>query len=191
MPVRSSGATRSLATIQAFLAEVEQGPAALVLSGEPGIGKTILWEAGVEEARQRFGRVLSHRSVEAEALLSFAGLSELLSPVLEELLPSLAPPRRRALEVALCCRAGRAAPRCPLRSALALLDVLRLLAERVPSLVALDDVQWLDSVLGRRRSRSRCGGCATSASDCSRPCGARRTSCHPVRARRAPSRRSG
>ena len=53
------GREEELASIQAFLAEVEQGPTALVLSGEAGIGKTILWEAGVEDARERFGRVLT------------------------------------------------------------------------------------------------------------------------------------
>ncbi len=98
-----------------------------MLSGEAGIGKTILWEAGVERAGARFGCVLTHRSVEAEALLAFGGLSDLLSPVLEELLPSLAPPRRRALEVALWLAepgeqppdAARDRPRLPRRAAAA------------------------------------------------------------------------
>jgi hypothetical protein len=36
-----------LGLIEAFLVGVEQGPAALVLSGEAGIGKTALWEIGV------------------------------------------------------------------------------------------------------------------------------------------------
>ena len=55
-----------LASLQAFLAEVGNGPTALLFSGEPGIGKTMLWEVGVEDARSSFGRVLAHRSVEAE-----------------------------------------------------------------------------------------------------------------------------
>ena len=74
------GRDEELGAVEAFLAEVERGPAALVLSGEPGIGKTILWEAGCRAGGRRFGRVLMPRSVEAEALLSFAGLSDLLSP---------------------------------------------------------------------------------------------------------------
>ncbi len=78
------GREQELGAIEEFLAEVGRGPRALVLSGEPGIGKTILWEAGVEEARERFGRVLTCRGVEAEASLSFAALSELLAPVFEE-----------------------------------------------------------------------------------------------------------
>ena len=60
-------------------------------------------------------------------------------------LPSLAPPRRRALEVALWLAepGERAAGTAAI--GLAFLDVLRLLAERGPVLVALDDLQWLDS----------------------------------------------
>jgi predicted ATPase len=43
-----------LAAIRALLDEVSQGPAALVLSGEAGIGKTLLWRVGVARARERF-----------------------------------------------------------------------------------------------------------------------------------------
>ncbi len=139
------GRDDELGSIQGFLAEVEQGPAALVLSGDAGIGKTILWEAGVEGARERFGRVLSHRSVEAEASLAFGGLSDLLEPVLEEVAGDLPPLRRQALEVALLLVAPGDEPPDPRAIGLAFLDVLRLLAERGPVVVALDDLQWLDS----------------------------------------------
>src|SRR5262245_64739063 len=95
------GREEELGAIEAFLAGVEQGPSALVLSGEAGIGKTILWEAGIEETRGRFSRVLTCRGVEAEASFAFAGLSELLAEVVVDVAPGLVPPRRRALEVAL------------------------------------------------------------------------------------------
>ncbi len=130
--------------IEAFLAQAELGPRAVVLSGEPGIGKTVLWEAGLENARGRFGSILTCRGVEAEASLSFAGLSELLGDVLDDVGASLAPPRRHALEVALLlAEPGETAPD-PHAIGLAVLDVLRALAEHGPVLVALDDVQWLD-----------------------------------------------
>jgi tetratricopeptide (TPR) repeat protein len=138
------GREDELATIQAFLAEVDQGPSALVLSGEAGIGKTILWEAGVEEAGRHCAHVLTCHGVEAEASLSFAGLSELLAPVFDDVADSLLPPRRRALEVALLLvEPGQTAPDAHALG-LAVLDVLRALAERGPVLVALDDLQWLD-----------------------------------------------
>ena len=139
------GRDHELHSIEAFLERINDGPVALVLSGEAGIGKTILWEAGVEQATERFGRVLSHRSVEAEALLSFAGLSDLLAPVFDDVAPALAPLRRRALEVALLLAEPGAESSDPRAIGLALLDVLRVLAEESPVVVALDDVQWLDT----------------------------------------------
>ena len=138
------GREAEIGSIEAFLARVEGGPTALVLSGEAGIGKTILWETGVEEVEERFGRVLLHRSVEAEALLSFTGLSDLLAPVFEEVAPMLAPLRRRALEVSLLlAEPGNDAPDSR-AIGLALLDVLQMLAEQDPVVLALDDLQWLD-----------------------------------------------
>ena len=153
---------------------IEDGPTALVLSGEAGIGKTILWEAGVEEAEERFGSVLLHRSVEAEALLSFTGLSDLLTPVFDEMASSLAELRRRALEVALLlAEPGKVAPD-PRAIGLALLDILQMLAERQPVVLALDDLQWLDPSsagvlqIALRRLRDQ-------PSACSRRCGQRPT----------------
>ena len=139
------GREEELAAIEAFLGAVEQGPRALVLSGEAGIGKTVLWEAGVDDARERYGRVLTCRGVEAEASLSFAGLSELLGDVLEEVGSLLAPPRRRALEVALLLAEPGETTLDPHAIGLAVLDALRALAEQGPVLVALDDVQWVDT----------------------------------------------
>ncbi len=138
------GRDEELVSIAGFLDSVEAGPAALVLSGEPGIGKTVLWELGVEQARARVGRVLSCRAAEAEAALSFSGLSELLTGVFDEVAPSLPPLRRRALEVALLLAEPGAQPPDAHAIGLALLDVLRALAERAPLVVALDDLQWLD-----------------------------------------------
>jgi ATP/maltotriose-dependent transcriptional regulator MalT len=145
MPARAViGRDEELAAIEAFLGDVEQGPAALVLSGEPGIGKTILWESGVDEAGVGYAYVLMCRGVEAEASLSFAGLSELLAPVFAEVADSLLAPRRRALEVALLLvEPGEATPDAH-AIGLAVLDLWRALAERGPVLVALDDLQWLD-----------------------------------------------
>ncbi len=138
------GRDEELGTVRAFVSRVGDGQGALVLSGEAGIGKTILWNAGLEEARDRFDRVLICHGVEAEASLSFAGLSDLLGSVLVEAGASLAPPRRRALEIALMlAEPGEVAPD-PHAIGLAVLDILRVLAEQGSVLVALDDAQWLD-----------------------------------------------
>ena len=139
------GREQELDTIEAFLENAELGPRALVLSGEPGIGKTVLWEEGVNHAKLPSRLVLVHRSVEAETSLSFSALSDLVAPVFDDVAASLAPLRRRALEVALLlAEPGVEAPNHR-AIGLALLDVLRALAERGPVLVALDDLQWIDS----------------------------------------------
>ncbi len=138
------GREQELALVEGFLAGIEQGPSAFVLFGDAGIGKTILWEAGVEDARGRVARVLACRGVEAEASLSFAGLSDLLGDVLEESLPSLVVPRRRALEIALLlAEPGDKGPDVH-AIGLAVLDVLRELGKAGSVLLAIDDLQWLD-----------------------------------------------
>ena len=116
-------------------------PAAVVIEGEPGIGKTTVWEAGVAAAD---ARVLSCRAAGTEVQLSFAALGDLLAPALADLLPALPPPRRRALEVALLIEDPDWP--APERRAvgLAVFDCLRLLAEQGPVLVAVDDAHWLD-----------------------------------------------
>ncbi len=89
--------------------------------------------------------VLVHRSARAETAFAFAGLSDLLAPVVDEALDGLSAPRRRALEVALLLAEPHDGRAPDVRAiGLALLDVLRALAARGPVLLALDDVQWLD-----------------------------------------------
>ncbi len=144
MAIGVIGRDEEQASIQAFLDRVADGPGALVLSGEAGIGKTILWEAGVAEARGRFGRVLSCHGVEAEASLSYAGLSDLLADWLDDVASALPPPRRRALAIALLIAEPGDAPPDPHAIGLAVLDALRALADQGPLLVAIDDAQWLD-----------------------------------------------
>jgi DNA-binding CsgD family transcriptional regulator len=142
---RLSGRENEIRALEDFLERAAAAPSLLVLSGEAGIGKTELWQAGLQRARVGGTRVLAHRAVEAEAVLSFAGIGELLSPVAADVLPSLDELRRRALEEALLIKGssgdGAVEPRA---IGLAVLDVLRTLAADAPILVAVDDFQWLD-----------------------------------------------
>jgi DNA-binding CsgD family transcriptional regulator len=138
------GRVEELGSIESFLPHLEAGPAPHVRAGDAGRGKTTLWEAAVDEAGHRFGSVLSCRGIAAEAGLSFAGLSDLLSEALSEVGEELLPLRRHALEVALLlAEPGEDSPD-PRVIGIAFLDVLRLLAERRPVVVAVDDLQWLD-----------------------------------------------
>src|SRR5262249_24382688 len=90
-----------LARLSAFVEQAEQGPAALVVDGERGIGKSTLWLAAVERARGEGVRVQQSLPAEAERGLAYTGLSDLFEGVLDDVLPALSPPRRRALEIAL------------------------------------------------------------------------------------------
>jgi DNA-binding CsgD family transcriptional regulator len=138
------GREAELASVRAFIEEVGDGPAALVLEGEAGIGKSTLWLAGVEHARTRGLRVLSSRPAEAEYGLAHVGLGDLLETALDETLPALPAPRRRALEIAMLRAETSGDPVDERALAVAVRDVLELLSEREPVVIAVDDVQWLD-----------------------------------------------
>jgi DNA-binding CsgD family transcriptional regulator len=138
------GRESELAILDRFLDSIPTGPSALLLFGEPGIGKTTVWKEGLDGALQRGYRTLSCGPVEAETRLSYAALGDLLEPVLEEALPTLPEPQRRALEVALL-RAPSSGARANQRAvSLAVLGCLRSVASTTPVVAAIDDVQWMD-----------------------------------------------
>ena len=137
------GREDELSAIEPFLADVGRAARARPLRRARDREDDPLGERG-RRGPTRFAAVLTCHGVEAEATLSFAGLSELLVPVLEAAAPSLAPPRRQALEVALLLVEPGDQPLDAHAVGLAVLDVLHALAARGPVLVALDDVQWLD-----------------------------------------------
>lgn len=140
--IRVFGREAELARLEAFLVS-EEARRVLVLAGSPGIGKTTLWEAGLEIAGRHGIRVLSARPTDAEASLAFAALIDLLDGIATEELGPLPPPQREALEVALLRAAPGPRPEAH-AIALGFLNALRALAARQPLLLAVDDVQWLD-----------------------------------------------
>jgi len=138
-----------ITAIGAFLARVPAKPTVLLLEGEPGIGKTVLWAAGVAAAGRMGHRVLSCRAAQAETKLSYAALSDLLAEAADEVLPSLPAPQRRALEVAML----RIEPDERLvdhrAASVGLLSALGALSSVRPVIVAVDDMQWLDAASAR------------------------------------------
>jgi len=137
------GRDEHLASIEAFLGDREAP--ALVVEGEAGIGKSTLWLAGVGRARERGFRILSSSPAEAERGLAFVGLGDLLDDSLEEVLPPLSPPRRRALEAALLLEDATADVVDPRAIGLAVRDAAQALAQKAPLLVAIDDAHWFDA----------------------------------------------
>ena len=141
------GRHEEIGTIVSLLSSVAEGygPAGIVLTGEAGIGKTTLWEAGIEAGREGSFRVLVARPAEPEAKLSLAALGDLLDPFLGEVRVLLPPPQRKALEVALLLVEAEGRTPEPRAVAVAFLGALRALARASPILVAVDDLQWLDA----------------------------------------------
>jgi DNA-binding CsgD family transcriptional regulator len=138
------GREPELAALHAFLS-ASGSSRKLLLTGEAGIGKTTIWETGIDIAGENGFRVMSARPSEAETRLSFAALADLLDRVdLDDALRSLPTPQRQALEVALLrSEPGRVRPE-PRAIVTGFLSVLRILAARDRLLLAIDDVQWLD-----------------------------------------------
>jgi DNA-binding CsgD family transcriptional regulator len=142
-PAEVVGRHPELERIGGFL-DPGRGELALLLEGVAGIGKTTLWCAGIELARRQQFRVLWCQPTASETAFSFAALGDLLAPVVGEVLARLPPPQRAAIGAALAL-VETDVPEVDERVVgLALLSSLRLLADRDPVLVAVDDVQWLD-----------------------------------------------
>ena len=127
--------------LAAFLREDRSRPAALVLEGEAGIGKTTIVRAALERVQPSGLRVLAIRLSAGEAELPFAALADLIEAAEGEGLAALAPPQREAMEVALGRAGGTLNEHVLARG---LLDLLRGWSAAGPLLLAIDDVQWLD-----------------------------------------------
>jgi DNA-binding CsgD family transcriptional regulator len=158
------GRTAELARIGRFLDEVASRPAALLIEGEAGIGKTTLWSAGIDQARHRGWQVLTCRPVQAEAALSFSALGDLLEPVADAAFSGLPGPQRRALDVALLRAEPGPEPPDQRAVAVAFLGVIRALTEATPVIVGVDDLPWLDRATAavleyaQRRLTTQCAG---------------------------------
>jgi DNA-binding CsgD family transcriptional regulator len=144
-PVGVIGRDDELAVLRGFLAAPERWPSALLVEGEAGIGKTTLWRAGIEAARELPALVLTAAPAEAEAKLSFAAIGDLLESVLDDAILELPAPQRRALEVALLRTEPEGPPPDQRAIALGFLGAIRVLARKGRVVVAVDDVQWLDA----------------------------------------------
>ena len=144
MPGQVFGRDAELSMLAAFLRGLAGGPGALVLSGPAGAGKTTLLRAAVAEATALGMTVLATQPAGSDVRLAFTGLSDLLGPELDGLLPRLPPPQRRALSVALQIQDAPGRPPEPHTIAVAVRTALAVLAAVAPVLVAVDDVQWLD-----------------------------------------------
>jgi DNA-binding CsgD family transcriptional regulator len=139
-PPRLAGRAGEQAALRGLLLSLGGGMSgALVLRGEPGIGKTALLEYLAETAADTGFNVVS--GVESETGFGFAGLYRLLVPYLGGM-DRLPAPQRLVLGTALGLVDGP--PGTPFLIGLAALAVLAEAAQDRPLVCVIDDAQWLD-----------------------------------------------
>jgi DNA-binding CsgD family transcriptional regulator len=129
--------------IAGFLASAAIEPSAVLIEGEPGIGKTTLWLAAQEQARDEGFRVLSVRAAAAESVLAYTALADLLDGVPASAWADLPEPQRLAVDQVLM-QADNGSSTDQRAVAAAFLSVVEHLADEGPLLVAIDDLQWID-----------------------------------------------
>ncbi|MCT7661830.1 helix-turn-helix transcriptional regulator [Mycobacterium deserti] len=130
--------------LDGFLASMSAGPSALVVEGAAGIGKTTVWLAGLERAKNLGIRVLSTRTTSAESVLAYSSLADLLGDLDDDDFAALPPPQRIAIDQVLL-RGDADGLVCDQRAvAAAFVSVIERLAEISAVLMAIDDLQWLD-----------------------------------------------
>jgi predicted ATPase len=112
---------------------------ALLVTGEPGVGKTALLEYLVSRASDC--RVLRGAGIESEIELAFGGLHQLCAPLLEYA-GQLPDPQHEALRVAFGLDSGPRPDRFLV--GLAVLGLLACAATAQPLVCVLDDAQWAD-----------------------------------------------
>jgi len=160
------GRGRELALVREFLDRAGADGGALVVLGEPGVGKTALLAAAEQIVAGTGGRILTAAGVESEEDVTFSGLHQALLP-LRGAIADLADAYRDALNVALGFGDGPTPDR--LLVANATLTLLFDAARDEPLLLIVDDLPWLDrtsavvlSIVARRLRGSRVGLLAAS-----------------------------
>ena len=141
-PARLIGREAGLARLRGLVDQVPLASQVLLVTGEAGMGKTVLLADAAGRARSAGIRVLSVTGRESESNLAFAGLHQLLRPVLSSA-ASLPGRQAQALLGALGLAADPVPPD-PLLTAVAVLTLLSDLSEHSPVLVVADDAHWLD-----------------------------------------------
>jgi DNA-binding CsgD family transcriptional regulator len=140
MQITLRGRDAESAVLDGLLEAVRRGESsALVVRGEPGVGKTALVDHMIESADDI--RVVRAVGVESEMELAFAALQQLCAPMLDRL-ERLPGPQQEALRVAFGLSGGEAPDRFVV--GLAALSLLSEVAEERPLLCVVDDAQWLD-----------------------------------------------
>jgi DNA-binding CsgD family transcriptional regulator len=138
---RLYGREREIALVEDLINRAGSRGSSIVVRGEAGIGKSSLLAEVAARAREHGVLVLTTAGAQSETHLPFAGLHQLLRPVLDGV-PHLEPSQRAALRAAF----GLDEPVAPNRFmvGLAVLELIAEAATRSPVFVVADEAQWLD-----------------------------------------------
>jgi AAA ATPase-like protein len=154
-----------------FLQSAGVQPAGLAIEGDAGIGKTTLWLAAVQQAREHGFHVLSARVAQNETVLAYTTLADLLGGVGPGILARLPGVQRITVDRVLLRAASEGSPINQRVVAAALVSVVHAMAAEAPVLFAIDDVQWLDAssqavvAFAARRFKRRVGVLVTERVD--------------------------
>ena len=139
------GREAELAVVRSFVEAHATGPASLTLAGAAGIGKTAIWTRALLDAEAAGIAVRLCRCSQSDTGLSFAGLGDLFDGLDPSQLATLPAVQRTALSAALLISGDGSREPGSRVVGVAVLGVLRALARSGPVLLAVDDVQWLDT----------------------------------------------
>ena len=175
-----------LRAIHEFLQSAAERTSGLVIEGEAGIGKTTLWLAAQDDARARGFEVLSARVGETESVLAYAAVADLLGDLDPAILAKLPDLQRLAVDRVLLRASSTEGPETDQRVvAAAFTAAVEHVAVEKPLLLAIDNVQWLDTssrtvlAFAARRFSGRVGVLATER--CDPDCGTSPTWLHLAR----------
>ncbi len=138
-----AGRTAEIGVLDEWLADRSAEPRSLLIEGAPGIGKTTLFRALLDGAREREYALALCQPTQSEMDLSYAGLVGLLADLGAEAMQSLPLPQARVLRT-IARLEDTAEPVDRLSLSLATVAAVRAAASGRPLLVAVDDAQWLD-----------------------------------------------
>jgi DNA-binding CsgD family transcriptional regulator len=139
------GRELELTLVERFLRSASDGPIALLLEGEAGIGKSTIWRHAVRSALAHGLTVLASRPAEAEAKSSYMVLADLLANTPDPMLQGIPAPQARALRIAVLRKEdGSGRPVNQETVSMGFLSLLRVLTGEGTLILAIDDVQWVD-----------------------------------------------
>lgn len=141
------GRDRELQAVDSLLQRVRGGPAALILDGEPGIGKTTLCRAAAEAASEAGFAVLMTSGAATEVSLAWAGVADLITGLDGSVLAGLSPLHQQTLQAIGAGENARGADERLVATAFR--AALQNLSRQCPTLIVIDDAQWLDETSRR------------------------------------------